>query len=216
MIDYFIRYHNRLGIALLQHLEILGITLFISLILASLLTLVIHQKPRLAAFTLRLLGAVYAIPSLALFAILIPFLGIGLKTAVFVLVLYNQFLLVRNFLAGLQGVDPLYVHTAIGMGMTDMQILLRIKLPLSFPVIMAGIRLSVISTIGIATIAAAINAGGIGTILFDGLRTLNTAKILWGALLSSGLAVAANASLNALERFAERKMGGRKGLGTKD
>jgi osmoprotectant transport system permease protein len=206
MAAYFARYHNRLGAALLQHLELLGITLVISIVLASLITLAIRQKPRLAALTLRLLGAVYAIPSLALFAILIPLLGIGLKTAVFVLVLYNQFLLVRNFLTGLRNVDPVYTHAATGMGMTPVQVLVKVELPLSFPVIMAGIRLAVISTIGIGTIAAAINAGGIGTILFDGLRTLNTAKILWGALLATALASGANALLGALERFAEKKL----------
>jgi osmoprotectant transport system permease protein len=206
MINYFVRYHSRLSAALLQHLSILALTLVISVVLASLITVAIQNRPRLAAPVLRLLGAVYAIPSLALFAILIPFLGIGFKTAVFVLVLYNQFLLVRNFLAGLRSVDPVYIHAAEGMGMTTLQILLRIKLPLAFPVIMAGIRLAVISTIGIATIAAAINAGGIGAILFDGLRTLNTAKILWGALLSAGLAISANLLLGYLERIAEKKL----------
>jgi osmoprotectant transport system permease protein len=206
MINYFVRYHSRLSTALVQHLTILAVTLLISVVLASLITEAIQNRARLAAATLRILGALYAIPSLALFAVLIPILGIGFNTAVFVLVVYNQFLLVRNFLAGLRAVDPVLIHAGEGMGMTTLQILLRIKLPLAFPVIMAGIRLAVISTIGIATIAAVINAGGIGTILFDGLRTNNTAKLLWGTLLSAGLAITANILLGGLERVAEKTL----------
>jgi osmoprotectant transport system permease protein len=164
------------------------------------------ERPRIARWVVRFFGAVYAIPSLALFAILIPFLGIGMKTAITVLVFYNQFPLIRNFLAGFNAIDPALIEAALGMGMTETRMLLRIKLPLAFPVIMAGIRLSIISTIGIATIAAVINAGGLGVILFDGLRTLNAVKILWGTLLSGGLAVAANALMMWLERLAAAKL----------
>jgi osmoprotectant transport system permease protein len=173
----------------------------ISLVLASALTLLADfGGKRLARLLLRFFSAVYAIPSLALFAILIPVLGIGFKTAVFVLVLYNQFLLLRNFLAGLDGVDPAIVEAATGLGMTHLQLLVKVKVPLAFPVLIAGVRLAVISTIGIGTIAAVINSGGIGSILFDGLRTANLVKIAWGAALSALLAILANAGLSALEK----------------
>jgi osmoprotectant transport system permease protein len=141
-----------------------------------------------------------------LFALLIPLLGIGAKTAVVVLVLYNQFLLIRNFLAGLNSVDPIISEAALGMGLSYMQIMRYIKIPLAFPAIMAGVRIAVVSTIGIATIAAVINAGGIGVILFDGLRTLNSVKILWGAVLCGTLSVGAHVILSLAEKWARRKL----------
>jgi osmoprotectant transport system permease protein len=206
MWEYFARYHGRLAALLARHLAILGASIAISVIFAALLTLLLeHVQPehvgkRFQGAVLRVFGAVYAIPSLALFAILIPVLGLGFWTAVFVLSLYNQFLLIRNFLAGLNAVDSALIHAGTGMGMTSMQLLLKIKAPHAFPAIMAGIRLAVISTIGTGTIAAVINAGGIGSILFDGLRTMNPAKIIWGSILAAGLAIAANTVLSILER----------------
>lgn len=135
-----------------------------------------------------------------MFAMLIPVTGLGTKTALIVLTLYNQYLLLRNFTAGLNGVDSAIIEAAAGMGMTTMQILLKIRLPLAKRSIFTGIRLAIVSTTGIATIAATINAGGLGTILFDGLRTLNVVKILWGTVLSAGLAIALNAGLERIER----------------
>ncbi|MDR2487053.1 MAG: ABC transporter permease [Clostridiales Family XIII bacterium] len=205
MLDYLVKYGYKLSAALVEHLRIVGLTLLISIVLASALTLLVMRSPRLSAAVVRLFGGVYAIPSLALFAILVPFTGIGLTTAILVLVLYNQFLLLRNFVAGLAGVDPQIVEAAVGMGMTQAGVLLRIKLPLAFPAILAGIHLSVLSTIGIATIAAAIGAGGIGRILFEGMRTATTVsgvyKIVWGAILAGGLAVAANLLMLSLEKL---------------
>jgi osmoprotectant transport system permease protein len=205
MIEYFEKYNHKLTDALLQHLTIVGITLVISIAIASVLTLLIMRSGRLSAIVIRVFGSVYSIPSLALFAILIPFTGIGMRTAVFVLVVYNQFLLIRNFIAGLDSVDPQVIEAAVGMGMSPTRILLKIKLPLAFPVMLAGVHLAVISTIGIATIAAAIGAGGIGTILFDGMRTRNPVKLVWGTILAAGLAIAANLLLTGIEKWAARK-----------
>ncbi|MDR1029035.1 MAG: ABC transporter permease [Clostridiales Family XIII bacterium] len=206
MLEYFVKYHHKLTEALLQHLLIVGLTLVISIAIASVLTLLIMRSRRLSAFVVRVLGSVYSIPSLALFAILIPFTGIGLKTAVFVLVLYNQFLLIRNFIAGLDSVDARILEAAEGMGMSPARILIRIKLPLAFPVMLAGVHLAIISTIGIATIAAAIGAGGIGSVLFDGMRTRSPVKLLWGTILAAGLAGAANILLVGIERFAAKRL----------
>jgi osmoprotectant transport system permease protein len=205
MIEYAARYGYKLEEAFVRHLQIVGLTLLISIVVASLVTLVVMRSDRAARVTIRVFGAVYAIPSLALFALLIPVTGLGMDTAVLVLVVYNQFLLIRNFIAGLDSVDPLIVEAAVGMGMTRRGILTKIRLPLAFPVMLAGIHLSVISTIGIATIAAVINAGGIGTILFDGLRTRSLVKLAWGTLLAAGLAIAANLILIAIERRVAKK-----------
>ncbi len=202
---FFGSYWPKLWQALQQHLAIVGITLVFSLLLAGGFALLFVRFPRLAEAAVGLFSVVYAIPSLALFALLVPVTGLGRGTAILVLVVYNQFLLLRNFMAGLNGVDPGALETATGMGMDFWQRLWRVQLPLALPVVMAGVHLALISTIGIANIAATIGAGGLGTILFDGLRTRNTYKILWGAIFSGGLALLANLLMARIEALLRRR-----------
>lgn len=200
MIEYALKYPEKLYGALGQHLMLVAVTLVLSLILAAALTVCAMYFKTVSNGLIHLFSVIYSIPSLAMFAMLIPVTGLGTKTALIVLTLYNQYLLLRNFTAGLNGVDSSVIEAAAGMGMTTMQILLKIRLPLAKRSIFTGIRLAIVSTTGIATIAATINAGGLGTILFDGLRTLNLVKILWGTVLSAGLAIALNAGLERIER----------------
>ena len=200
MIEYALKYPEKLYGALGQHLMLVAVTLVLSLILAAALTVCAMYFKTVSNGLIHLFSVIYSIPSLAMFAMLIPVTGLGTKTALIVLTLYNQYLLLRNFTAGLNGVDSAIIEAAAGMGMTTMQILLKIRLPLAKRSIFTGIRLAIVSTTGIATIAATINAGGLGTILFDGLRTLNVVKILWGTVLSAGLAIALNAGLERIER----------------
>lgn len=200
MIDYLLRYHDKLFKAFLEHIEIVFVTLVISIILAGILTYIMMYSQLLTKVMMNLFAMIYSIPSLALFSILVPITGLGKDTAIIVLVLYNQYLILRNTIDGLNNVEASIIEAATGMGMSKSQILFQVRLPLALKAIFSGIHLSVVSTIGIATIAASINAGGIGSVLLDGLRTLNTAKILWGALLSSGLAILVNALLNIIEK----------------
>ena len=200
MIEYALTYPEKLYGALGQHLMLVAVTLVLSLILAAALTVCAMYFKTVSNGLIHLFSVIYSIPSLAMFAMLIPVTGLGTKTALIVLTLYNQYLLLRNFTAGLNGVDSSVIEAAAGMGMTTMQILLKIRLPLAKRSVFTGIRLAIVSTTGIATIAATINAGGLGTILFDGLRTLNVVKILWGTVLSAGLAIVLNAGLERVER----------------
>ena len=117
------------------------------------------------------------------------------------LVVYSQYLLLRNFLTGLNEVDSSLIEAATGMGMTRMQVLLKIRIPLAKQALFAGVRLTIVATIGIATIAASINAGGLGQILFDGLRTMNTPKIVWGSIFAALLAVVADIILIVAEKM---------------
>jgi osmoprotectant transport system permease protein len=192
-------YPEKLGMALLEHLEMVLVTLAASLLLASVLTVVSLYSGTVSKILIHLFSVIYSIPSLALFAILIPVTGLGKTTAEIVLVAYNQYILLRNFVSGLNEVEPSIIEAAVGMGMTRSQVLFKIRLPLSKKPLFTGIRLAAVSTIGIATIAASINAGGLGAILFDGLRTMNVYKIMWGSFLSAGLAIAVNILLNKLE-----------------
>ncbi|MGI8386879.1 ABC transporter permease [Robertmurraya sp. P23] len=200
MLEYAINYPDKLGTALIEHMEIVVITLLVSFVVASILTILCVYSRVLSKMFLYTFSVIYSIPSLALFALLIPLTGLGQITAIIVLVIYNQYLLLRNFMTGLNEVYPAITEAAVGIGMNHMQVLFKIKLPLSMKAIFTGVRLATVSTIGIATIAATINAGGLGSILFDGLRTVNTVKILWGGLLAAFLAVCSNALLSSIER----------------
>ena len=199
MIKFLTRHPEKVYVPLLEHIQIVFLTLVISVAIASILTLLCMRSERLSIWLQQLLAVVYSIPSLALFAILIPVTGLGRTTAVIALTAYNQYLLLRNFTTGLQEVDPAVTDAAKGIGMTWMQVLTRVQIPLAKRALFAGIRLAVVSTIGIGTIAASINAGGLGTLLFDGLRTMNMPRILWGSILSAGLAIVTNALLKAVE-----------------
>ncbi|RCW63151.1 ABC transporter permease [Saliterribacillus persicus] len=200
MIEYALEYPDKLYFPLLEHIQMLFITLILSLILASILTIITIYSESLSKTFVYIFSVIYSIPSLAIFALLIPLTGLGKTTAIIVLVLYNQYLLLRNITEGLKEVDPAVTEAAIGIGMNKIQLLFKIKIPLSKKAIFTGVRLAVVSTIGIATIAAFINAGGLGSILNDGLRTVNTVKILWGSILAAGLAIGSNAILSKWEQ----------------
>ncbi|MEH2943013.1 ABC transporter permease [Lachnospiraceae bacterium KK002] len=205
MIRYFAEHWELFGTAFAEHLYLVFVTLFFSLLLAALISGLILRKKWLSNGVVQIFSAVYSIPSLALFAILIPIFGLGNQTAVIVLVIYNQYLLIRNILAGIWNIDATILEAGIGMGMSRWQLARTIQIPLAMPSILAGIRLAIISTTGIATIAATINAGGLGTVLFSGLRTMNVYKIVWGTILSMVIALGADVSLKKLEELWRRK-----------
>ncbi len=199
MLTFLQKHPDKIYKPLLEHVQLVVITLLISVAIAVLLTVLSTQYQKVGQVLMNLFSVVYSIPSLALFALLIPVTGLGRTTAVVVLTAYNQYLLLRNFITGLNEVDPAVREAAAGIGLTRMQMLLKVQVPLAKKAILAGIRLAVVSTTGIGTIAASINAGGLGTLLFDGLRTMNTVKILWGSLLSAALAILLNAMLKLAE-----------------
>lgn len=203
---YMSSHADQLVEATLEHLALLGATMGISCVLAGFVTLACLRRERLADAVVELLGAVYSIPSIALFALLIPLTGLGSTSAVLVMVVYSQFMLVRNALEGLRGVDADLIEAARGMGFSERQVLLDVRLPLALPAIIAGVRLASISTVGIATIAATINAGGLGAILLSGLRSMNMDKILAGTLCSAAIALACDALCRALEARVRTRM----------
>ncbi len=205
MIEFLIKHPEKIITPFLEHIELLLVTLAISVAVAAALTVLSMKVKAVGEILLHVFSIVYSVPSLALFVLLIPATGLGKDTAVIVLVFYNQYLLLRNFLTGLREVEPAVVEAARGIGMSDMQLLWKIQIPLAKSALFAGIRLAVVSTIGIGTIASAINAGGLGDLLFDGLRTMNIAKILWGSLLAAGLAIL----MNAVLKYAEKRIEGK-------
>lgn len=206
MIEYFMKYPNKIIDPLLEHLSITIEVLLYSLVLAMLITLLIMNHKILSSVVVGFFSGFYCIPSLAVFALCIPFLGLGRQTVIVVLVVYNQFYLIRSFLTGIQNVDASVCEAAIGCGMTKMQLFWKVQFPLSLPAMIAGIRVATLSTISIATIGASINGGGLGVILFDGMRTRNSVKILWGVVLAAILNLLMARLLMMLEQYSRRKI----------
>lgn len=204
MIDYWTRYSDRLIDATVEHVQIVGIVLLISILIAGSVIVLLERYPKLLNGSIYFFSVIYSVPSMALFALLIPLTGLGRTTAIVVLVIYCQYILLRSFNTALLEVDPLMIETATGMGMTPQQIFSKTQLPLASKGIIAGIKVAAISTIGITTIAATINAGGLGTILFDGMRTSSLVKLSWGTLLTAGLCLLVNLLLYLVERFVVR------------
>lgn len=208
MIEYLMKHPDKILEPFLEHVMMVGITMVLSVCVAAALSVLLMRFRHLNQWLIGLFSMIYCIPSLALFAILIPFMGLGMKTAVFVLVLYNQFYLVRSIDTGFREIDKKVLEAAKGIGMTAFQRFLWVQLPLALPTILSGIRLAAISTVSIATIAATISAGGLGSLLFEGLRIRNYVKIGWGVLLSVGLNLILDMLLIRLQRLSEKKAKG--------
>jgi len=158
------------------------------------------RRPRVYAPVMAFTALLYTIPSLALFALLIPLVGLGRTPAIIGLVSYSLLILIRNIATGLREVPADVVEAARGMGFGPWQLLVRIELPLAMPVIIAGVRIATVTVIGIATIAAYINGGGLGRLIFDGIQQAFPAKIITGGVLASLTAIAADVGFTRLER----------------
>ena len=200
MIEFAQQNYILLFRALGEHLRMVLIALVLSVFLAGILTVIGMFFRRTGNFLTHLFSIVYSIPSIALFALMIPVMGLGQSTAITVLVFYNQFILLRNFITGLNQVPEEVVEAATGMGMTRTQVIFQVKVPLAKKALFVGIRLALVSTIAIAIIAAFIGAGGIGLLITIGLETGNYNRVLWGVLLSGGLTVITNGLLVFVEK----------------
>jgi len=166
---------------------------------------IVLTRPRLQKISPILMAPVYlgqTIPSFAVIALALPLVGIGVKAAVFALYVYALLPIVRNTYAGIRGIDPNVIESALGMGMTRMQIFRKVEIPLAMPVIMAGIRISVVVTVGTAALGALIGAGGLGSPIFVGLNFFNLALTFKGAALAAGMAMV----LDTLLAFVESRL----------
>jgi osmoprotectant transport system permease protein len=198
-VSYLFHHPELVARLTLEHLALVASALVIALAIALPAGILIARYRALATPVYGVLGVIYTIPSLALFALLIPLLGLGFWTAVVALAAYAQMILVRNTAVALGGVDAATIEAAYGMGMSRAQTLWRVERPLAMPVFIAGVRLATVSLIGIATIAAWINAGGLGTLVLDGIEHDYPAKAVAGALAAVILAFAADQGLRKLE-----------------
>src|SRR5438067_6965037 len=187
----------------LEHLEIVAISILIAAGIGLPLGIVMTRKPRMSRPILTIANIVQTIPSLALFGFLIPlpFIGgIGARTPLVALVLYSLLPISRNTFTGISGVDPAIREAGRGMGMTDSQLLWKVEIPLASSVIFAGIRVATVIGVGVATIAAAVGAGGLGMFIFRGVSMVDSRLILAGAIPAAALALIADFVLGSIEK----------------
>jgi len=187
-----------------RHVMLVAVSIGIATAIGVPTGVLLTRRPGWSRAVLGLASVFQTIPSLALFGFLIPVPvigGIGVRTALVALTLYGFLPVLRNTVAGIAGVDPAIREAGRGMGMTDRQLLWRVELPLAASVIIAGIRVATVIGIGVATIAAAIGAGGLGVFIFRGVAMVDNRTILAGALPAAALAVTADMLLGRVERW---------------
>jgi osmoprotectant transport system permease protein len=200
-LDYLVDNWRRVLDLTWEHIELSALAILLGLIIAAPLSVIVSTQRSLRLPTLVTLGAIYTIPSLAFLAFLIPSLGLGRKPALVVLAAYAQLALVRNFSAGLTGVNSQTMEAAAGVGMSRFQAFRTVRLPLALPVLIAGLRIATVSTISLATVTAWINAGGLGTLLFDGISRDNPSMILAGTVAITILALTADLFFRLAEQL---------------
>jgi len=183
----------------LKHLAFVGIIMLISIIIAIPLGILVARYKRLYLPLITASGLLYTIPSLAAFALLIPITGLTPATVIIPLVIYNQLVLIRNTAAGINGIDPLLLEVGRAMGMKPHQVLFRVTLPLALPVIVAGIRIATVTTIGIVALATLVDQSTLGDLIFMNIAFFDLDAIAAGAILMAAFAIVADLLLLALQ-----------------
>lgn len=198
VVDHLPDFAARLG----EHVLLASIALGVGLVIAFAVSVAVVRRPQLYAAATWITGILYTIPSLALFALLVPFTGLSLLTAEIGLVSYTLLILIRNIVTGIRGVPDEIREAALAMGYTPRQVLLRIELPLALPAIVAGVRIAAVTTIGLVTVTALIGMGGFGALILEGILRFFSTPLIVGAVLSIALAIVVDAGLVLLQRAA--------------
>jgi len=207
-VTWFLRNFDQVAVALGQHVIIALMALVIAFAIALPVGIIAARRARVYAFAITVAGFLYTIPTLAFLALLIPLVGLGRTNAIVAMVAFSLVVLIRNVATGIRGVPPDVVDAARGMGMSARQVLLRIELPLASPVIVAGLRVAAVTVISVTVVAAYVNAGGLGTLIFNGIAGDHAPKIWSGALTACALAVAVDGALALVEHHLARSSAG--------
>jgi len=202
MLDFLIKNRGQIASLTLEHLWLVGIAVAIATAIGVPLGILVSRSAWLRRPVLGGTNILQTIPSLALFGFLLPAPWLGARAdrlAIAALVLYALLPIVRNTYTGIMAIDPAVKEAAVGMGMTDLDLLKKVELPLSVPFVLAGVRIATVTAVGVATIAAAVGAGGLGELIFRGVAMVNNQLILAGALPAALLAIVADLALGAIE-----------------
>jgi osmoprotectant transport system permease protein len=199
--DFFSKRAAEIEAATREHVILTLIAVGIGFAIALPLAILAHRRPRFASPLLGITGAIYTIPSLALFALLLPWTGLSRTTVEVGLVGYTLLILIRNTLTGLTGVPPDVVDAARGMGYGSRALLVRVELPLALPAIIAGLRIATVSTIALVTVGAEVSYGGLGRLILQGLQDQYPAEAVGASVLCVGLALVADLLLVGVQRL---------------
>ena len=198
--DWIAEHASDIGSRVAEHVELTLLAVAIGCAIAFPLAVLAHRRRWTYAPITWIAGTLYTIPSLSLFVILVPLTGLTAATVEIGLVSYTLLILIRNTVAGLASVPDDALDSARGMGFSSRQLLWRVEVPLALPVMMAGVRIATVSTIGLVTVGALIGRGGVGQFILEGLRTLFQTEIVLGAALAAGLALLADGLLLLIQR----------------
>jgi osmoprotectant transport system permease protein len=196
---------DQLLVALYEHVVIAATSLSIAFVLSLAVGILAARSDRVFRWSIAVSGFLYTIPTLAFLALLIPIVGLGRANAIICMVAFSLMILIRNIATGIREVPADVVDAARGMGMSPFEILLRVELPLAAPVIVAGLRIAAVTVISVAVVAAYVNAGGLGTLIFSGISNDHAPKIWAGGLTACALAVATDLSLARVEQVLRRR-----------
>lgn len=198
--NWFLHNIDQVVVALGQHVTIALTALVIAFAVSLPVGIVAARSDRVYAIAIGVTGFLYTIPTLAFLALLIPIVGLGRTNAIIAMVAFSLVVLIRNVATGIRAVSGDVVDAARGMGMNGRELLLRVELPLAAPVIVAGLRVAAVTVISVTVVAAYVNAGGLGTLIFNGIANDHAPKIWSGALTACVLAVAVDGALALVER----------------
>jgi osmoprotectant transport system permease protein len=202
---WLLRNWDQVVVALGEHIAISLTALVIACALSLAIGIWAARNDRVLKVALAVSGLLYTVPTLAFLALLIPVVGLGKANAIICMVAFSLMIMIRNVAIGIREVPREVVDAATGMGMSPVEVLTRIELPLAMPVIIAGLRIATVTVISVTVVAAYVNAGGLGTLIFAGISNDYAPKIWTGALTACALAVAADLGLARLEGFVRRK-----------
>jgi osmoprotectant transport system permease protein len=206
-IDFLLKHRIEVMTLTLEHLRLVLYAMAIALVIGVPLGILLARFAKLRGIVLGSNNVIQTIPSLALFGLLLPVPWLGARAdrlTIFALALYALLPIVRNTFTGVTGVDAGVLEVAHGMGLTNRQVLWHVELPLAAPVILGGVRIAAVITIGVATIAAAIGAGGLGEFIFRGLAMVDNNVILAGAIPAALMALLADGAIGLVQRFVQR------------
>lgn len=201
-INYLITEKAKILSLLAQHVELTIIAILLAIIIGIPLGIFISHYKSIRKYIIGFINIVQAVPSMAFLGLLVPILGIGSTPAIFMVVLYSLLPIVKNTSTGITGIDSGVIESATGIGLTPRQILFKIQLPLALPVIMAGVRISAVSAVGLMTLSAFVGAGGLGYLVFSGVQTVNNTMILAGAIPACILALCVDFIFSKIEKIA--------------
>jgi osmoprotectant transport system permease protein len=200
-LEFFNGRINEIITLTIQHIQLSIIALIFAVVIGVPLGILIVRIPSISGFIINIANAVQAIPSLALLGFLVPLLGIGSVPSIVMIIIYSLLPIIKNTYTGLINVNSSIIEAGRGMGMTEMQIMFKVQLPLSLPFIMAGIRIAGVTAVGLTTLAALIGAGGLGQMIYRGISMVNNEMIISGAIPAMILALLIDYILFWLEKI---------------